>query len=174
MLGIVTNLDAVLYLWFCQSQRYPRLVRLARLISRSGDGHLYGLFGVTLLLKGDPHSLLILKAGLLAFLFEIPGFIGLKALIRRDRPFVRTGSAMAAIKPADKFSMPSGHAAAAFLMATLLGVLFSGLLALCFCWAALVGLSRVVLGVHYPGDILAGAMLGSACALLGTLLATGL
>jgi undecaprenyl-diphosphatase len=43
--------------------------------------------------------------------------------------------------------------------------MFGGVSAVLFVWAVAVGLSRVIVGVHFPGDIVAGALLGSAVAL---------
>ena len=62
--------------------------------------------------------------------------------------------------------MPSGHTAAAFLMATVLAASFPLWAPLLFAWAALVGASRLLLGVHYLSDLVAGALLGGGCALL--------
>lgn len=63
--------------------------------------------------------------------------------------------------PPDR-SFPSGHAQTAFAAAVYLSLLFPRGAALFLALAALVGLSRVALGVHYPSDVLAGAALGSA------------
>jgi undecaprenyl-diphosphatase len=52
-------------------------------------------------------------------------------------------------------------------MAVLLGHFFPWVAVSAYIWAMLVGLSRIYLGVHYPSDILAGMLLGSACALAG-------
>lgn len=87
----------------------------------------------------------------------------LKRTISRARPRMPEGFA-ALVQPPDRFSFPSGHAASSLsvalaLAAVLPGPLAAGLLAL----AALVGMSRCYLGVHYPGDVL----MGWALALLG-------
>ena len=67
------------------------------------------------------------------------------------------------ITPSDKFSFPSGHTAAAFVFANIVVAFFPSLSIPLYLFATLVGLSRVMLGVHYPGDILAGMVLGLAC-----------
>ena len=90
----------------------------------------------------------------------------LKALIRRDRPFVQIPGSCYVIKPSDKFSMPSGHTAAAFLMAGLISYFYIEYVFLVYSLAALIGMSRIVLGVHYPSDVLAGAMLGTSAVFL--------
>jgi undecaprenyl-diphosphatase len=66
-----------------------------------------------------------------------------------------------------QFGFPSSHAANTFCVAVLLTlILRQRWLLLLFAWAAVVSYSRIYLGVHYPGDILAGALLGSACGLI--------
>jgi len=96
---------------------------------------------------------------------------GLKLLFMRERPFevltdVHTlpwGWLASATSP----SMPSGHAARAFAMATLVALGTRprwGALALAL--AALIGLSRIYLGLHWPSDVLAGALLGVVLAFI--------
>jgi len=97
----------------------------------------------------------------------VAGFYnGVKYEVQRQRPFVTLGAELRvpawqvqAIRPASSF--PSGHAANAFMLATLLTALLQR--RRWWLWyglASLVALSRVYLGLHYPVDVLAGAALG--------------
>nr|WP_228517557.1 phosphatase PAP2 family protein [Aliidiomarina indica] len=108
---------------------------------------------------------MFIQRALVAFAIEIPLFMGLKNLLRRDRPWLRR-KVKPVIKPADRFSFPSGHATAAFLFAALVIASFPVWAPLFYGWATLVAISRVALGVHYPSDVIAGAILGTAIAAL--------
>jgi undecaprenyl-diphosphatase len=87
----------------------------------------------------------------------------LKALVGRVRPC----DALAWCAPVDVVSpgghsFPSGHAAGSFAFAAFVAVRAPRWAAPALLWAAIVGWSRCVLGVHYPSDVLAGAALGAA------------
>lgn len=80
----------------------------------------------------------------------------IKRLATRPRPRLPVGVRSIAQAP-DRFSFPSGHATAALAVALpLVAVSSPGLAALILCVAALVGVSRCYLGIHYPGDVVFG------------------
>jgi undecaprenyl-diphosphatase len=141
----------------------------SRWISRLGDGGLYLILGLTLALWEPEDGQAFLLVGLLAYGIELPLYLLLKNTIRRDRPCHRLQGFRAAIEPSDKFTFPSGHTAAAFVFAMLLAQFYPSLMLPGFILALLIGSSRVLLGVHYPTDIAAGALLG----ITSTLLALG-
>ena len=86
--------------------------------------------------------------------------VGLKEAFDRARPPVADPSFVSVVPPPGSDSFPSGHAAEAFAAATVLAALHPRLRVPAFVLAALVALSRVYLGVHYPADVIVGAALG--------------
>ena len=162
----MSEFDVKSYLHVNRLQQRDRILAFFRGVSKTGDGHLYAISFLLLAGFGGEAAEDALLCATLAFAIEIPSFILLKKAIRRDRPYVVIASSLQALQPSDQFSMPSGHTAAAFLTATLVTLFVPSLFALAMLWAILVGVSRVVLGVHYPSDIAAGALLGASSAAL--------
>jgi undecaprenyl-diphosphatase len=92
----------------------------------------------------------------------------LKRTVTRARPALPTGF-QALMQPPDRFSFPSGHAASTLSVALAMASVLPPWLALPLAALALtVGLSRCYLGVHYPGDVLAGWALALAGLLAGS------
>ena len=93
-------------------------------------------------------------------------FLRIKKATNRKRPCTYEPHCWAKLLPPDQFSFPSGHTITAFSVAVSLSLFYPGLtVALLFC-AASVAVSRVVLGMHFLSDVLAGAAIGTALAFL--------
>lgn len=90
----------------------------------------------------------------------------LKTRLVRERPFVSHAGILLGTAPLDRYSFPSGHTlhAVCFTILALAG--FPALAALLLPFAAAIAASRVVLGLHYPTDVVAGAALGATLATL--------
>ena len=93
-------------------------------------------------------------------LFSVLIYVGIKTFIRRKRPYDKYRFIKALVPPMDKFAFPSGH-----VMNNLVGALTLSLYVPWMGpWAWIVpiswGLLRVILGVHFPSDIIAGTILG--------------
>ncbi|MEJ5357813.1 MAG: phosphatase PAP2 family protein [Desulfobacterales bacterium] len=144
-----------------------RIARLLPWVSRSADGPAYPLVLAFLLVWDPPAGRQLLLAGLFAFALELSAYRLLKQAVKRRRPFETLPQIACRRRPADRFSFPSGHTAAAFVMAALLGRFCPVLAPAAGLWAAAVGLSRVYLGVHFPSDVVGGMILGSVSAVCG-------
>ncbi len=154
-----------------RAAEWPAFRDTMRVASRLGDGVLWYLMLAALpLLFGAAaiRPVLIMAATGLAGLLI---YRRLKSTLVRERPFIRHPAISLEMPALDRYSFPSGHT----------------LHAVCFTWqavahfpvlgwvlvpsAALIALSRVVLGLHYPTDVIAGAAIGALLAACGLALA---
>lgn len=153
------------FLWVATLAQDFRITHLARWFSKLGDGYLYAILGLFIYwldaIEGDA----FVTCAMSAFALELPLYLILKNAIRRPRPKESIIDFVPGLTPSDRFSFPSGHTAAAFLFATVLSAYYPSLMFIAFGLAAIIGMSRVLLGVHYPSDIAAGILLGIGCAM---------
>lgn len=157
----IAAVDAQLFLGINRAHQRFELHHYIRLVSASGDGYLYGLLAFLLILIDRETGSQLLLVGCAAFLIELPLYWLLKNTCKRRRPFHVVAAMAPFLNPSDEFSFPSGHTTAAFLFATTASHFFPALALVLFSWAALIGLSRVMLRVHFVSDVLAGMLLGT-------------
>ena len=137
------------------------LNKLAYRISRLGDGYLYAIASVLILIFDSDTAQKMIPVAVVAFAIELIIYKIVKQIVKRIRPFEIIEGANSLIKPPDKFSFPSGHTAAAFLMAVILSYFYPMFKIPLILFASLIGFSRIYNGVHYPVDVFAGILLGT-------------
>jgi len=140
------------------------LTRLFRLISRLGDGMFwYALILMLALFAGHRGVLAALQmtaVGLVAALL----YRTLKRWTKRPRPFRAHAEITPYIAPLDEFSFPSGHTLHAVSFSLIALAWFPWLAPLLVPFTVLVAISRIVLSMHYPSDVLAATLIGGALA----------
>jgi undecaprenyl-diphosphatase len=141
----------------------PRWIRVWMLAATlGGDGWLWYIMSAVILLFGGAPRFAAVGAEGAAIATGMIVFLATKRLTGRKRPCAIEPHCWATLLPPDQFSFPSGHTITAFSAAVSLGMfyphLFVGLL---FC-AFSIALSRILLGMHFLSDVLAGAVFGSA------------
>lgn len=170
----INQFDVRMFLACVNTRHQQQLSRVARSVSKTGDG--YAQLGLPLCAYaiGVNQGLAYFSAVIISFAAWLPAYWVLKNTCRRKRPPAAIPAFSAAIIASDEFSFPSGHTAAAFLLATMTVLFFGAAGIPLFIWATAVGASRVILGVHFPTDTLAGASLGMGIAYLGHSIVTAI
>ena len=139
----------------------PRWFRvLMIMMTRGGDGWLWYAIGIILVFFGGENRFLAIGAGATASVVGIFIFRALKHSSRRKRPCEIEPHCWASILPPDKYSFPSGHSITAFAVATALGMFYPQLLICLLTAAVLIAASRIILGMHFLSDVLAGIAIG--------------
>jgi undecaprenyl-diphosphatase len=163
-LQLLHRYDLLVFGWCMERKHLAVLARIARSVSRTADGYGYPALALLAWWLGGERGAAFMATLALAFGLERPLYWTLKNGLRRNRPSSVLPGYNSFIIPSDQFSFPSGHTSGAFLTATALALFYPGTAPLGFTWAVLVAGSRVTLGVHFPTDTLAGALMGTTLA----------
>lgn len=161
------RVDAIEHGWCLRLNRschWPVVRDVFATVSRLGDGVFwYALVLMLPLVYGEVALLPALR-------MAITGFTGvalykyLKSRLVRERPYISLAGIVPGTKALDRYSFPSGHTLHAVNFTVLITANFPELGLLCIPFAVLVAMSRVVLGLHYPSDVAAGAIIGAGLA----------
>lgn len=138
-------------------------------VSRLGDGVIwYALMGVLPLVYGA-RGLRVAAVMLATSAIGLAVYKLLKRIFVRERPFIRHAGISLAGAPLDRYSFPSGHTLHAVAFTWQACAAFPELGFVLVPLALSIAASRVVLGLHYPTDVLVGGLLGAGFGCLGSL-----
>jgi len=156
----LTNWDQKFFTSIFRLNGRTIIANIARIISHSGNGYLYPIMGLLGYLASSEVGMTFVLSGLMAYSVELPIYYLVKNTVKRNRPYDVLKGITNLVVPIDKFSFPSGHTAGATVAAVLVWYFFPALGLLTAVWAGTVAFARICVGVHYPTDIIAGALLG--------------
>ncbi len=181
LISAIQSWDTRTLLWINLDWRNPFFDWLMPFVSRFQNfQYLMAALALFLLWKGGARGRTFVASSLLLLWITDRGnSVGLKLLFDRPRPYdTLTGiyayvsrhwvvtTAESVHRHAGSRSFPSTHAVNVWAMAVLAGLFFPRCRPYAFSFAALVSLSRVYLGEHYPLDVIGGAVVGSTAAIL--------
>lgn len=145
--------------------RAPRWIRLWMICAtRGGDGWLWYALAFAVALFGGEERIPALAASFAATGSGIALFLWLKKATRRRRPCALEPHCWATLLPPDQFSFPSGHTITAFAMSISLSLFYPVIFPVLLFCAVSIAASRIILGMHFLSDVLAGSVIGSALA----------
>jgi undecaprenyl-diphosphatase len=141
--------------------------KLFRTVSRLGDGVIWYSLMALLPVIGGYNGLVVTLHMVMTALIGLLIYKIAKRCSGRERPYVsHAGQVACAMPPLDRYSFPSGHTLHAVSLTLVLCSYFPQMIWVLLPFAVLVALSRMILGLHYPSDVLAGALIGGVLALL--------
>jgi len=142
--------------------RAPRWFRTwMMLATKAGDGWLWALIGIAVLLSPAPTRFRAVESAACAVACGILLFLKVKRVFCRLRPRDIEPHCWAHIVTRDKFSFPSGHSTTAFAVALSLGSFYPEIMPVLLILAANVAASRVIVGMHFLSDVVVGSGIGS-------------
>jgi undecaprenyl-diphosphatase len=132
------------------------------IVSRLGDGGFWYALMLVFALFGGAHGAIAALHMLLTGAVALLLYRWLKRWTRRPRPFRGGFEVVARVPPLDEFSFPSGHTLHAVAFSIVALAYFPALAPALVTFTALVAVSRVVLGLHFPSDVVAAIGIGGA------------
>ena len=142
--------ERLVALWMHGASTRAWVVGILKAVSRVGDGWLWYVIVVCLPWAGGAVDMLIHKI--------------VKRWIARPRPFRACAGIRECMPSLDEFSFPSGHTLHSVACSLILTAYYPMFALVVWPFTVLVAISRVVLGLHYPSDVVVGALIGAATA----------
>ena len=151
-------------LWMHRAAARSWVVRALQAVSRVGDGWIW--YGVIVCLPwaggvvGPSASVRMIAVGLVNLLV----YTIIKRWIARPRPYRTCPGIRACARSLDEFSFPSGHTLHSVAFSLILTVYYPVFALVVWPLTILIAVSRVILGLHYPSDVVVGALIGGITA----------
>ncbi len=152
--------------WVHENMSGEILDTIMKFITYSGDyAAVWIILSAVLLIRRPTREI-----GIVMFFAVLIGFVlndlMIKPLIERPRPFIDNPSLSLIISPPGGYSFASGHTVKAFAAAFVICIYNRKYGTVFLVYAMLMGFSRVYLMIHYPSDVITGAMIGILCAVV--------
>ncbi len=161
MLDFLLELDGNILLFIQEYLRQPWMDGFWKAITHLGDAGFFWIVTAVVLLFCKRTRRAGLSASFALIIGALITNVALKNLVARIRPYEAVDGLMCIIEKQPDFSFPSGHTCASFAAAfALYKTLPRRWGIVCLILAVLISLSRLYVGVHYPGDVLGGAAAG--------------
>lgn len=168
MAGVISYFDG-LEGNLCQKinrlSRRENVRRFFEIVSKAGDGGFWvAMGGIVMLVEGGAALPAVGRIAATA-LVGVLLYKLLKNNLVRERPYINHDNMLCGTAPLDRYSFPSGHTLHAVSLSIMLVHYMPALAWIVIPFAVLVAASRVILGLHYPSDVIVGALLGTGLAL---------
>lgn len=144
----------------------PSAKHIFTTVSRLGDGGVWAVLAVALALLEGARGIECVIQMLIAGAIALSTYKLCKRCASRPRPCASLADLHLCVPPLDEYSFPSGHTLHAVVFTTIAVEYFPDLALALVPFVCLTALSRVALGLHYPSDVLGGALIGAAIAML--------
>jgi undecaprenyl-diphosphatase len=158
--------ERVVALWMHGASTRAWVVRVLAAVSRIGDGWLW--YGIVVCLPwaggpvGTSASIRMFCVGLV----DIVIYKIVKRWIARPRPFRTCAGFRECARSLDEFSFPSGHTLHSVACSIILTAYYPMFALFVWPFTVLVAVSRIILGLHYPSDVIVGALIGAVTAIV--------
>ena len=165
--GRIDQAELRLTRYINRSSGYALVRGLFRVVSWLGDGWFwYGLILLLPFMYGTPTAWTAAVHMSLLGITNLSIYKFIKPRAVRERPYITHSAIQCVSAPLDRYSFPSGHTLHAVAFTIIVASYFPEWSSVLLAFTTLIALSRVVLGLHYPTDVAAGAVLGGTLAFL--------
>jgi undecaprenyl-diphosphatase len=151
-------------LWMHGAATRRWVVRVLGMVSRVGDGWLWYAIIAWLLWAGGPSGSSAAVRMICVGAVDLVLYRIIKRWIARPRPYRTCPGIRACTKTLDEFSFPSGHTLHSVAFSLILTVYYPMSAFVVWPLTVLIAASRIILGLHYPSDVIVGAVIGAITA----------